>query len=353
MKFTMRWFGESDAVPLAHIAQVPVVTGIVGTLETIPVGEVWPPATLAALQAQVEAAGLRLDVIESIPIAEPIKLGLPARDALIENYCQSIRHLGALGIGTLCYNFMPAFDWMRSDLAHALPDGSFSTRYTQSEIDAYDLSAGLAARVAWAYSYDAAALHAVREAYAAVDSEALFANLAYFLRRVVPVAEECGVRLALHPDDPPWPIFGLPRIVGDAASIARILDVVDSRAHGLTFCTGSLGARAENDLPAMARAFAGRIHFVHMRNVQRTGPRDFVEVAHPSAAGSVDMAAVMGALVESGYDGPIRSDHGRTIWGEGGRVCYGLYDRALGTMYLYGLWEYAARAAGSYFTPTR
>ncbi|MFN8447845.1 MAG: mannonate dehydratase [Anaerolineae bacterium] len=167
----------------------------------------------------------------------------------------------------------------------------------------------------------------------------LFENLAYFLRRVVPVAEESGVYLAIHPDDPPWSILGLPRIVRDADTIQRIFDAVDSPHNGLTFCTGSLGTAPQNDLPAMARRFADRIHFVHLRNVELTGDRSFVEVAHSDPAGHVDMAAVMEALVDTGYSGPIRPDHGRMIWGETGRVGYGLHDRALAVMYLYGLWQ--------------
>jgi mannonate dehydratase len=340
MKMTMRWFGQNDSVRLDQIAQVPCVRGIVGTLEDMPVGEVWPLEKLRAIKAEVEAAGFTLDVIESIPVAEAIKLGSRERDALIDTYCESIRNMGRAGIRVLCYNFMPVFDWMRTEMTYALPDASIVTAYTHAVMEAYDLAQGFEARVAWAKGFSGEEIQAELKQYEHIDSEALFDNLAYFLRCVIPAAEEAGVYMALHPDDPPWPILGLPRIVCDAAGIQRILDVVDSPHNGLTFCTGSLGTLAANDLPAMARQFGARIHFVHMRNVMRTGDQDFYEVAHPSEYGSVDMGAVMRAFAEMGYAGPLRSDHGRRIWNEDvPRTGYGLYDRALGAMYLQGLWE--------------
>ena len=172
-----------------------------------------------------------------------------------------------------------------------------------------------------------------------MDAERLWENLAYFLERVVPVAEAAGVRMAVHPDDPPWPIFGLPRILTDGPALERLVGLVDSPANGVTFCTGSLGALPANDLPAMARRLGGRIHFAHCRNVRVTGERRFHESAHPSRSGSVDMAAVLRALRDAGFAGPMRPDHGRMIWDEAGRPGYGLFDRALGATYLLGLWE--------------
>lgn len=339
MKMTMRWFGDADSVTLQQIAQVPCVRGIVGTQEDLPAGAVWTEARLLALKAQVESAGLTLDVIESIPVAEAIKQGLPERDALIDAYCASIRNMGRAGVKVLCYNFMPVFDWMRTDMLVTLPDGSTVTGYKHHELARYERE-GLEQRVAWARGYTGDELKAALNQYAAIDENRLFENLVYFLRRIVPAAEEAGVYLALHPDDPPWSIFGLPRIVRDAASIQRILAAVDSPHNGITFCTGSLGSLGANDLPAMVKQFASRINFVHMRNVRREGAYDFYEVAHPSECGSVDMGAVMQALIEMHYTGPLRSDHGRRIWDEDvPRTGYGLYDRALGAMYLYGLWQ--------------
>jgi mannonate dehydratase len=340
MRLAMRWFGEADSIPLQYVAQVPCIHGIVGTLEDMPVGDVWPLERLQAFKSLVESEGLTLDVIESIPVPEAIKLGLTERDSLIEAYCQSIRHMGQAGIRVLCYNFMPVFDWMRTEMAHVLEHGATATGYTHQAMLDFDLSKGIEARTAWAKGFTGEEIAEIFRQYEAVDEEKLFENLAYFLERVVPVAEEAGVYLAIHPDDPPWPIFGLPRIIGNSEQIQRVLDIVDSPHNGLTFCSGSLGTRADNDLPQMVQRFGSRINFVHLRNVKRTGERDFYEVAHPSEFGDVDMAALVQALIDIGYDGPARSDHGREIWGEViPRTGYGLYDRALGSMYLYGLWQ--------------
>lgn len=339
MKMTWRWFGDGDTVKLQDIVQIPVVRGIVGTFENMPDDQVWTVEQFLALKAKVEACGLTLDVIESIPIPEAIKQGTPERDALIDIYCESVRNMGRAGIPVLCYNFMPVFDWMRTDLAVQLPDGSWVTGYAHAQMEGHDLTKGLEARVAWAHGFTGDELKAALAQYDGIDEEGLFENFAYFLRRVVPVAEEAGVLMALHPDDPPWSILGLPRIVRDAKTIQRILQVVDSPHNGLTFCTGSLGTAIDNDLPAMVRQFADRINFVHLRNVEITGDKEFLEVAHSSPKGNVNMAAMIEALAEINYTGPIRPDHGRMIWGETGRTGYGLYDRALAAMYLHGLWQ--------------
>lgn len=338
MKMTMRWFGAEDTVHLQDIAQIPVVKGIVGTIEAKQEHEVWTEADFAALKEQVNAYGFSLDVIESIRVAEAIKKGTPERDELIEVYCESIRNMGRAGIPVLCYNFMPVFDWMRTDLAFQLPDGSLVTTYDHQELVNYDLNRGLEVRVAWARGFTGAELQTALDEYREIDEEALFENFAYFLRRVVPVAEKAGVFLALHPDDPPWSIFGLPRIVRNAETIQRILNVVDSPHNGLTFCTGSLGALPDNDLVSMVHQFRDRINLVHLRNVEVTGEQSFREVAHTQPT-HVNLPAVMQALIDIDYQGPLRPDHGRAIWGETCRTCYGLYDRALAVMYLHGLWE--------------
>lgn len=239
----------------------------------------------------------------------------------------------------MCYNFMPVFDWARTDLAMSLPDGSNALAYNEADLSRFDFSEGLPDMPAWANSYNAAELKAILEAYAAVDDAALFENLIYFLEAVVPVAEEADVKLAIHPDDPPWSIFGLPRIVRDAASLQRIFEAVPSAYNGLTFCTGSLGANPENPLVAIAEQFAERIHFVHLRNVKHIGEKHFHESEHPSRFGHVDMAGVVRVLLATGREIPWRPDHGRMIWGETGKPGYGLYDRALGAMYLQGLVE--------------
>jgi mannonate dehydratase len=349
MQLTFRWFGEQDSVTLEQIRQIPGITGIVSALHELPVGVVWPREQVERLAARIDRAGLRLAVIESIPVHEDIKLGRPSRDQLIERYVESIRSLGSAGVPVLCYNFMPVFDWMRTDLALALPDGSTTLAFDDAVLAQIDLSRGTGMLPGWAASYDARELQSLLGAYAELGEERLWEHLAYFLERVVPAAESCGVRMALHPDDPPWSIFGLPRIITNAAAYERVLGLANSPANGITFCTGSLAARPENDLPAMARHFAalGRIHFAHCRNVRVTGVHRFHETPHPSACGDVDLAAVLAALREGGFAGPLRPDHGRMIWGERGRPGYGLYDRALGAAYLAGLWEgLAPRGSG-------
>jgi len=338
---TFRWFGPSDPIPLAHIRQIPGVRGIVSALHDVPVGDAWSREAIARLKGEIVDAGLELAVIESIPVHEDIKLGRPTRDRLVDQYCESVRAMGEVGVPVLCYNFMPIFDWTRTDLAMPLPDGSTALAYDDAALERIDLSRGTGDLPGWATAYDATTLRALLEAYRAVDGERLWENLAFFLERVVPVAASAGVKLAIHPDDPPWPIFGLPRIITNATALERLTGIADHPANGVTFCTGSLGADANSDLPAMIRSLGsrGRIHFMHCRNVRRTGNRRFHESPHPTEHGSVDMLEVMRALRDVRFDGPMRPDHGRMIWGEQGRPGYGLYDRALGATYLRGLWE--------------
>ncbi len=345
MEMTFRWYGPDDPVPLAYIRQIPGVTGIVSALYDVPVGAVWDLERLERLQGEIEAAGLRFHVVESIPVHEDVKLGRPTRDGLIDAYCRSVENLGVVGIPVLCYNFMPVFDWMRTDLAMPLPDGSTTLGYDHAALARIDLAQGTTGLPGWAAAYSAADLRRLLDAYRSVEAERLWDHLGYFLERVVPVAAASGVVLGAHPDDPPWSLFGLPRILTDAGALQRLLDLVDHPANGLTFCTGSLGANPENDLPAMIRRFAARIHFAHCRNVKVTGPRTFYESAHPSAFGDVDLFEVMRAYHAVGFQGPMRPDHGRMIWGEAGTPGYGLYDRALGATYLAGLWEALERAA--------
>jgi mannonate dehydratase len=339
MKFTFRWYGENDRVTLEYIRQIPVIKGIVSALHAIPAGTALPLEGVLALKKRAEEAGLELSAIESIPVHEDIKLGLPARDEYIENYCESIRNIAKAGIKVLCYNFMPVFDWMRTDLKKILPDGSSCLAYDDEELAGTVNKMEKLDMPAWAQSYTREKLRLLLDMYKGVADEDIWANLGYFLKAVVPAAEEYGVRMGIHPDDPPWPIMGLPRIITGGAALARLLAIVDSPFNGVTLCTGSLGPSPENDLCAIIKRFKGRIPFVHVRNIERYGLRKFNETAHPSASGSLDMYEIMKALYESGFDGIIRPDHGRMIWDENGRPGYGLYDRALGVMYLAGLWE--------------
>jgi len=341
MEITFRWYGEKDPISLRYIRQIPKVEGIVSALYDIVVGEIWPLNKLKHIKKIIEAEGLKFSVIESIPVHEDIKLGKPNRDVLIENYCQSIRNMGSLGIPILCYNFMPVFDWVRTNLAMEHPNGSNSLSYDNSklkEIDLYETSLDLPG---WATSYTKDELQYFLKAYSKVDNEILWQNLEYFLKRVIPIAEESGVRMAIHPDDPPWSIFGLPRIITNESGLDRLVNIVNSPSNGITFCTGSLGANVNIDLVKAIRKFGrmNRIPFVHFRNVKHTDKYNFYETEHPTEFGDVNMYEIIKSLIEIGFDGAIRPDHGRMIWGETGRPGYGLYDRALGVMYLAGLWE--------------
>ena len=318
MKMSMRWYGDKDPVSLEYIRQVPGVTGIVSALHDLGPGELWTVDAISAYKQRIEAAGLIWEVVESVPVHESIKLGTPERDQHIATYQQCIQNLGEVGVPVLCYNFMPVFSWMRTDLAMPLDDGSTTLAFSNQIMQQYDLSAGTGSLAGSDEFHDGERLRALIDAYQILDEEGLFQNLATFLRAIVPVAEEHGVRLALHPDDPPWPIFGLPRVVRDAATIQRILDAEPSPANGITFCTGSLGASPANDLPAMIRAFADRIHFAHLRNVKITDEKTFHEVSHPKAFGDVNLAEIISTLHQVGFAGPLRPDHGRMIWGEEG-----------------------------------
>jgi mannonate dehydratase len=340
MKMSFRWYGDSDPIPLAYVRQIPGMHGIVSAIYDVPVGETWPVDKIQVLKAQIESHAMAFDVIESVPVHEDIKLGKRSRDRLVANYQQTIRNLGQCGLKVICYNFMPVFDWTRTTLAKALPDGSTTLAFDTKEVEEIDVSKGISLP-GWDSSYKPDDLKALLAEYSNIDEEKMWDNLSYFLKAIVPVAEEGGIRMAIHPDDPPRPIFGLPRIVKNRGDLARLVKIVDSKANGLTLCSGSLGASTENNVEALVREFGGmgRIHFAHLRNVKVNAAGDFVETAHKSDCGSLDMAAIVKAYHDVGFDGYARPDHGRMIWGETGKPGYGLYDRALGAVYLNGLWE--------------
>lgn len=345
MKITFRWYGKNDPVSLSHIRQIPCMTGIVSAVYDVPVGEVWPEESINAIKSAANSHGLEFEVVESVPVHENIKLGTPDSGRLIDNYCENVRRLGKAGVKVICYNFMPVFDWLRSDLETQLPDGSNALSYRHSRVLEMNPAESELSLPGWDESYTKDELKGLLKKYEDLDEEGLWRNVKRFLEAVIPVAEESGVKMAIHPDDPPWSIFGLPRIITRMENLKRFLKLVDSEANGLTFCIGSLGAGRFNDLPAMIREIGGsRIHFAHLRNIKLTGEMDFEESAHPTECGSLDMYEIMKALYDSGFDGYIRPDHGRMIWGEKGRYGYGLYDRALGATYLVGLWEAISRA---------
>lgn len=350
MKMIIRWFSSSDdSVTLEQIRQIPGITGVAAMLSDIPVGEIWPLDRILALRDEIQAAGLEMEVIESVNIHEDIKKGLPSRDRYLENYCKTIENLSKAGVKCLCYNFMPVMDWARSNLAYPLEDGSTAMAYDHDEVlkrNPY-LIAKKMLENAKGYTLPGweperiQAMSADIEFYQNMTVDQYWDNIKYFLDRVIPCAEKCDVKMAIHPDDPPFPIFGLPRIINNAENIRKFLSLNKSPYHGLTFCAGSLGADQNNHIPAMIREFGsqGRIHFAHLRNVRHLNEKIFTESAHLSACGDLDMYEIVKALYESGFDGYIRSDHGRMIWGEQARPGYGLYDRALGSTYLLGLWE--------------
>ena len=340
MKMTFRWYGDSDPVSLEYIRQIPGMYGIVSAIYDVPVGEVWPIEKLQALRQRIEGAGLAFEVVESIPVHEDIKLGKPTRDRLIANFQQSIRNCAAVGVKVICYNFMPVFDWTRTEMAKVLPDGSTTLAFDAEQVATIDPEKGISLP-GWDASYKPEELKALLVEYKEIYEEALWEHLEYFLKAIIPVAEQAGVKMAMHPDDPPRPIFGLPRIVKNRDDLARLLKIVDSPANGLTLCSGSLGADLGNNIESLVREFGGmgRIHFGHLRNVKVEADGSFYEATHRSSDGSLDMAAIVKAYHDTGYTGYWRPDHGRMIWGETGKPGYGLYDRALGAMYLIGLWE--------------
>jgi len=353
MKMTFRWFGEGqDPISLHEIRQIPGMCGVVTSLLDMPAGEAWPEERIKAMKKQISAAGLAVEVIESVNIHEDIKLGAPGRDEKIENYIVTMERLAKYGITCICYNMMPVLDWARSNLYYNLPDGSNTMRYEAADMAAITPEA-LAARYAKdseAYEmpgWEPERMKKINEALAAYEgmtTDTFYANMKYFLDAIIPHAERLGILMAVHPDDPPQPIFGLPKLIISRDNICKYLDLNPSKHNGLTLCTGSLGTRKDNDIPAMIREFGGegRIHFAHVRNLRFENETDFYESAHLTSMGSLDMYAIMKAFHDTGFKGCMRPDHGRMIWDETtkkGRPGYGLYDRALGATYLQGIWE--------------
>lgn len=351
MKMTFRWFGEGrDSVSLKQIKQIPGCTGLMGVLDQYAAGEEWPLEVIQDYVKHVHGAGLEAEVIESVNIHEDIKLGKPSRDRYIENYIKTIKSLAQCGVKVIVYNFMPVFDWLRTDLAHVIPeDGSNSLYFDEAEL------AGMTpiqiventAKSSNGFSLPGweperlAELQSVLEQYQSIDEQKLRENYKYFLDAIIPTCEEVGIVMACHPDDPAWPIFGLPRIAHSQADFDKIVKLHDSPSNTVCLCTGSLGSDPANDIPSIIRHFGkmNRIGCAHVRNIKFLGHHKFRESSHLSSDGSLDMYEIMKALYETCPDTYVRPDHGRMIWDEVGRPGYGLYDRALGIAYLNGLWE--------------
>lgn len=362
MKETWRWFGPQDTVTLDHIAQAGA-SGVVTALHQIPTGEPWPLADILERKATIEARGLEWSVVESVPLHNDIKTRSGDYRRHIENYRTTLRNLAEAGIHDVCYNFMPVVDWTRTNLSYTLPNGSQALRFEMTDFAAYDIHilaragaegdypADIRERAARRFtqmsdeeqrqleknviaglpggegSYDREGIRAAIDQFIQLGEEAMRANLFAFLRDVVPTAEEVGVRLCIHPDDPPFSLFGLPRVLSTAADARALLEAVPSEANGLTLCVGSYGVRADNDLVAMAREFGPRIYFVHLRNITREPDGSFFEAEH--LGGDNDMVGVIQALLaEERRRGeansplpalPMRPDHGHLMADEIGR----------------------------------
>jgi len=351
MKMTFRWFGSnSDSVTLKQIKQIPGMSGIMGFLDYKAAGEVWSKEEIRAYIDEVREAGLECEVIESVNIHEDIKMGLPSRDEYIANYIDTIRNLAEYGVKVIVYNFMPVFDWLRTDLARVIPEDGSNSLY----FDEKDLGAMGPMDIVHKTAEDSkgftlpgweperlAELEKTLKQYEGITTDRLRENYKYFLDAVIPTCEECGVVMACHPDDPAWPIFDLPRIAHSKEDFDKIVKLHDSACNRICLCTGSLGSNPDNDILAIIRHFGdmGRIGCLHIRNIKHLGYRHFREASHLSSDGDLDMYAIVKAMYDTCPDAYVRPDHGRMIWDETGRPGYGLYDRALGAAYLNGLWE--------------
>jgi mannonate dehydratase len=361
MEQTWRWFGPTDPVSLQNIVQAGA-TGVVTSLHHIPTGDPWPLDEIQKRKTEIAAAGLHWAVVESIPLHNDLKTGSGNYRQLLDNYKESVRNVGAAGIPVVCYNFMPVVDWTRTNLDYALPNASRALRFEMTDFAAYDVYILERENAAADYdpellarsrerldamtasqrelleqniiaglpggegSYDRSGIRAAIAQFIELGTEGMRDRLFAFLKEVIPVAEEAGVRMCIHPDDPPFSLFGLPRVVSTAQDARALLGAVPSRNNGLTLCAGSFGARADNDLVAMVREFGSRIHFVHLRNIRREQDGSFYESEHLN--GDNDMVGLIGALLDEEQSRatqgradriPMRPDHGHTLGDEVGQ----------------------------------
>ena len=359
MQMGFRWYGEgNDKITLADIKQIPGVTSIVWALHHKMPGEVWEVEEIQEVKDQLDKYGFNMDVVESVNVHDDIKIGLPSRDKWIENYKTTIRNLSRFGVKVICYNFMPIFDWTRSNLFYQLPDGSSAMFYEKGMIQTdYKSMAKYILDFTEKYNMTfpgweperMAKLDELFTAYKDVTHDVLWANLKYFLEAIMPTCHECDIKMAIHMDDPPWDIFGLPRLLVDEPSIDKFLKMVDDPYNCLTLCSGSLNANPKNNVADIVRKHCDRIAFAHIRNVKHFPNGDFTEASHRDCDGDTGIIEILRAYHDCGYEGYIRPDHGRNLWDEGPgtvRPGYGLYDRALGIMYMLGVWDTLDRLEG-------
>ena len=350
MKMSFRWYGSgNDSISLSDIRQIPGVTEIVWALHHKQPGEIWEIDEIQKVKDELDEYGFGMSVVESVNVHDDIKTAGPNRDLYIENYKQTLRNLAKFGVKVVCYNFMPVFDWTRTDLFHPLPDGSTALYYEKSRIkqDPEEMAQYILENCK-GYTmpgWEPERLANLKELFALykdTDKEALWANLKYFLEALMPTCHECDIKMAIHPDDPPWDIFGLPRLLVDEAAVGRFLKMVDDPYNCLTLCSGSLNANPDNDVAAIVRKHCDRIAFAHIRNVKHFPNGDFSEASHRDCDGDTHILDILRAYHDSGFEGYIRPDHGRHLWDEKPgtvRPGYGLYDRALGIMYMLGAWD--------------
>jgi len=348
MKMIFRWFPDGeDSVSLEQIRQIPGMSGVAACLPKIEVGKVWDTESIFRVKKEVKDNGLAMEVIESVNIHEDIKKGLSTRDEYIDNYIKTMKNLHKAGVKCICYNFMPVMDWARSELFHKMEDGSSAMYYKHEDAKKLNptLIAGSMIEDSNGFYLPGWEKERVKdmakdiEFYQNVSEDEYFSNIKYFLDAVIPYAEKLDIKMAIHPDDPPFELFGLPKVINNKERILRFLQLNNSKYNGLTLCTGSLSADVNNDICDIIRSFSDRIHFAHIRNIKHVNPFEFSESAHLSECGDLDMYKIVKTLIDVGFDGYIRPDHGRMIWGEVARPGYGLYDRALGAVYIQGLWE--------------
>ena len=362
MKLSFRWFGTEDSVKLSYIRQIPYVSTVVAQVGADKLGGIIDKSTIIEYREQIRKSGLDFEVFESLPVHPDIKLGLFSRDFYIDMFKKNIQILSEAGIKVIVYNFRPIFRWARTEIYKSLEDGSTVSEFSNLDASKLDPFENKVTDSQWyrdnsRFIYErqlttdltldgyyteesTEILQDLRTQYQNLGKEGLWENLEYFLQEIIPVAERCGVKMAIHPDDPPWDIFGVPRLIVDEESLDRVIASYDSPSNGITFCSGTLGSHWKTDVVSMAKKYLkiDRIPFAHIRNV-KASPGGARECAHYSDSGSIDMVSLLKAFYDNHFSGYIRSDHGRMIWGEEGKPGNGIYDRALGAQYILGIWE--------------